>query len=160
MNTTYKILNAITLNVTGNKYNAVAAECSKAELLKHKSYFGFDFVKLIPAFTVYKLHLEDEPNIIQGLFSFRISTGFLQCENMEINKMNKHGKAIYSGVGKLMIALCCKISHDLGFGGYISFLAKNRLFNYYRRFGAQRIGDSNTMFIDESTAQKIIAKHF
>ncbi len=156
----YKILNAITHNVSGSKYNTIATPCTKAELVKHKPYFIFDFVSLIPKCIVYKLYLEDEPNVLQGLFTFSPSTGFLDCENMETNEINKHGKAMYGGVGKLMIALCCKIALELGFGSFISFTAKNKLFLYYGRFGAQRLGNSNTMFINEEEATKPMAKYF
>jgi hypothetical protein len=79
---------------------------------------------------------------------------------MEINEFNKRGIALYSGVGKSMVALCCKVSWDGGLEGYISFEAKNRLIPYYQRLGAQRIGNTKRMFIDDAAANKLIAQYF
>jgi hypothetical protein len=79
---------------------------------------------------------------------------------MEINGFNKRGISLYSGVGKRMVALCCKISMDIGAEGYISFEAKNSLIPYYQRLGAKLIGSSSRMFIDNIGAQKLIDSYF
>lgn len=79
---------------------------------------------------------------------------------MEINEFNKRSICLYSGVGKSMVALCCKISMENDLEGYISFEAKNRLIPYYQRLGAKRIGSSSRMFIDDVAAQKLIDLYF
>jgi hypothetical protein len=78
---------------------------------------------------------------------------------MEISNLNKRGIALYSGIGKCMIALCCKISFDSGFDGYITFEAKNRLMPYYKRYGAIQIG-ALRMAIETKEAQKLVDLFF
>ena len=156
----YKLYNAITLNTSGEKVDILASSVTARELRKHKHHFQFDFISIAKDFSIYKIYLENQPDIIQGLVAFRTQAGFLDCANMEINEFNKHGIALYSGVGKSMVALCCKVSLDEGMDGYISFEAKNRLIPYYQRLGAQRIGNSKRMFIDDTAARKLISLYF
>jgi hypothetical protein len=161
MDATYYLRNALTLNTTGEKYNVVAMPTKAAEIKKHRHQFReFDFLKsLKDGFTVYKICREGEDNILQGLVAFRPSTGFLECANMEVNDTNKSPISMYNGVGKCMIALCCKISLDAGFGGYIAFFAKNHLIRYYQRYGAENLFGLR-MAIDEKAAQKLIDLYF
>ncbi|MHA4808356.1 hypothetical protein ACX0G9_09610 [Flavitalea flava] len=160
MNKTYKLYNAITLNITGQKETVLAAPVKTSEIRKHQHQFHFDFISISKLFIIYKIHLENQPDIIQGIVAFRPQKGFLDCANMEINAFNKHGISLYSGVGKSMVALCCQFSIDAGLDGFISFEAKNRLIPYYKRLGAQQIGHSKRMFIDEIAAQKLIYLYF
>ena len=154
------LYDAVVLNATRQKENVLAVPVKTTEIRKHLHQFQFDFVAISKQYTVYKIHLESQPDIIQGLVAFRPQKGFLGCVNMEINGFNKHGIALYSGVGKSMVALCCKVSMDIGLGGFISFEAKNRLIPYYQRLGAYRIGNSKRMFIDDIGARKLIDLYF
>jgi hypothetical protein len=123
----------LVLNAIGEKEDAMAAPVKTAEIRRHQHQFEFDFISISRKFVVYKIYLKNQPDIIQGLVAFRVQKGFLDCVNMEINAFNKHGISLYSGVGRCMVALCCKISIDNGLEGYISFEAKNRLIPYYQR---------------------------
>lgn len=78
---------------------------------------------------------------------------------MEISETNKHGKPVYNGVGKAMVALCCKVSSDCGTDGCIYFDAKNRLIPYYERFGARHIFGLR-MIMDAVNAKKLIDSYF
>jgi hypothetical protein len=148
------------LNATGKKEDAMAAPVKTAEIRRHQHQFEFDFISISRKFVVYKIYLGNQPDIIQGLVAFRYQKDYLDCVNMEINVFNKHGISLYSGVGKCMVALCCKISIDNGSDGYISFEAKNRLIPYYQRLGAKRIGSSSRMFLDDTAAQKLVDLYF
>jgi hypothetical protein len=160
MKTEYLLRNALTLNATGEKYNAVATRITAVEIRKHKAYFIFNFSDLISKdFLVYKICKEGEPNILLGIVSFLPDKGILNCGNMEISNINKRGKPIYNHIGKCMIALCCKISFDLGNDGYITFEAKNRLMPYYKRYGADFIGGLR-MVIRTAAAKKLVANYF
>ncbi|HEY4062635.1 MAG TPA: hypothetical protein VGM30_12070 [Puia sp.] len=160
MSKIYRLYDAIVLNATGKKEAALAAPVKAAEIRRHQHQFKFDFISISRKFIVYKIHLENQPDIIQGMVAFRYQKDYLDCVNMEINGFNKHGISLYSGVGKCMVALCCKISMDNGAEGYISFEAKNRLIPYYQRLGAKRIGGSSRMFINNVGAQKLIDLYF
>ena len=162
MDKTYLLYNAITLNATGNKWNILAIPMTSREIKKHQHHFtDFNFEELkSEGNTVYKVCRENEEGILQGMFAFKEGTGFLDCANMEVSEINKRPIILYSGVGKAMVAVCCKISLDLGYEGYISFTAKNRLFNYYKRMGACQIGASNKFYINEKTAAFLIDAYF
>lgn len=160
MSKIYKLYNAIVLNATGKKENVLAAPVKTGEIRRHQHQFKFDFISISKKFVVYKVHLEDQSDIIQGLVAFRHQKDYLDCANMEINEFNKRNISLYSGVGKCMVSLCCKISMESELQGYISFEAKNRLIPYYQRLGAKRIGSSSRMFIDDVAAQKLIDLYF
>lgn len=160
MKNTYILKNAITFNPTGKKYNAVASIATLKEIKQHKDYFEFDFEKLYNEnITVYKLCKEGEYDIIQCLVAFTPSIGILECYNMEVNSINKKPLLLYNGLGKIAIALCCKISFDLGFDGYITFEAKNRLMPYYTRYGAKNTVGLR-MAIDTQNAQELVDLYF
>ena len=157
----YNLNNAIILNTTGQKYDAIAVQVNAAEIKKHSHQFEyFDFIRLInDGYTVYKICRHNEENIFQGMVAVKPSTAFLDCANMETNNFNKRPISLYGNVGKCIVALCCKISMDAGFGGYIAFYAKNELFGYYERLGAKHLFGLR-MYIDEKAAQKLIYLYF
>ena len=160
MRNLYTLKNAITFNPAGEKYNAVASIATLKEIKQHSQYFRFDFGKLYrQGYTLFKITREGETDILQGLVAFSPSIGVLNCANMELSNLNKKGMSLYSGVGKCMVALCCKISFDLGFDGYITFEAKNRLMPYYIRFGAIKMGGLR-MAIETKEAKKLVDLYF
>lgn len=136
----------------------MASPATLSELSGSRHSFQFDFLTLTRKYTVYKLQVGGE-STIQGLVAFRPTTGALECTNMEICNANKHGKPVYHGVGKAMVALCCKVSLDKGLDGCIYFDAKNRLIPYYERFGARHIFGLR-MIMDSTNAKKLIDLYF
>ena len=160
MENSYILKTAITFNPTGKKYNAIASIATQQEIKQHKEYFEFDFEKLYKqGIVIYKICKAGEDDLIHGMVAFKPSIGVLDCYNMEMNNINKRGSSLYAGLGKCMIALCCKISFDLGFDGFITFEAKNRLIPYYLRYGARSIGVLR-MGISTVAAQKSVDLYF
>lgn len=155
MKSIYTLKNAITFNPSGKKYNAIASIATVQEIRQHKEYFGFDFEKLYKEGTVYKICKEGDEDIIQGFVAIKPSIGVLDCANMETNKINKSPLSLHNGIGKAIIALCCKISFDLDLDGFISFEAKSRLMPFYKRYGAKNITGLR-MFIDTDSAKKLV----
>ena len=160
INKNYKLRNAITINVTEKVVDAVATSITAKEISLHQHYFSFDFTQLVKHNKVYKICKENDADVIQGLVAFRLEDNFLKCENMEINICNKRPISLHNGIGKAIIALCCKVSYDLGFDGFIAFEAKNKLHKYYSRMGATQIGSSNKFFVSDKNAQKLIDLYF
>jgi hypothetical protein len=154
----YTLSSAFTLNATGEKVDAVASPATHRELIESRHSFSFNFLTLTRKYTVYKLQVGGELTI-QGLVAFTPTQGALECTNMEICNSNKHGKPVYHGVGKAMVALCCKVSLDEGLDGCIYFDAKNRLIPYYKRFGARHIFGLR-MIMDSTNAEKLIGLYF
>lgn len=154
----YTLSSALTLNATGEKVDAVASPATLSELSGSRHSFQFNFLTLTRKYAVYKLQVGGE-STIQGLVAFRPTQGALECTNMEICNSNKHGKPVYHGVGRAMVALCCKVSLDEGLDGCIYFDAKNRLIPYYKRFGARHIFGLR-MIMDSTNAEKLIGLYF
>ncbi|MFT4154821.1 hypothetical protein [Parafilimonas sp.] len=67
---------------------------------------------------------------------------------------------LYEGVAGNLVAYACKISFQHGFSGYVSFTAKTRLIEHYRKtlnaitFGGQ------LMIINTIAANVLIDKYF
>ncbi|MBX3163400.1 MAG: hypothetical protein KF900_02885 [Bacteroidetes bacterium] len=160
---TYRLKNAATFNITKTKFNLIASPATLGEIKVYKDFFGFDFEKLfLQKHIVYKLHIENQPEqVIQGFVAFKPSIGILLCKNMEVNNINKKPNPLYGNIGKAMIALCCKYSFDNDMDGFIGFEAKNKLFDYYKRFGAEiNPYQRNGMIIQTENAKKLIDLYF
>ena len=108
---------------------------------------------------VYKICKENEEDILQALVAFSPSQGVLDCYNMKVSILNKKLVLLYDGLGKSIIALCCKVSVDSGLDGFITFEAKNRLMPYYARFGAKKTFGLR-MYINNIDAKKLIDIYF
>jgi hypothetical protein len=155
----YILKDAIIFNPTGKKYNAVAKIATIKEIRQHKEYFNFNFEKNYKEATIYKITKEHDEDLIQGFVSVKPNIGVLDCGNMETNKINKSPLSLHGGIGKSIIALCCKISFDCGLDGYITFEAKTNLFSYYARYGAKKTVGLR-MFMDTIAAQKLVDIYF
>jgi hypothetical protein len=159
MNKVYTLTSALTSNASGQKYDIIAARATEEEIKRCADLFDFDFLTLCKDYIVYKLFIEYDPDTIQGLVGFRPTPGILECANMETSSVNKRGAPLYSGIGRAIIALCCKVSMDYDMDGYIYFDAKNRLIPYYQRMGAKSIFGLR-MVIETDNAEKLIACYF
>ncbi|OJV12378.1 MAG: hypothetical protein BGO21_06430 [Dyadobacter sp. 50-39] len=158
MNKIYTLSSALTLNATGQKVDAVASPARPGDLSESRHDFVFNFFALRKKYTVYKLQVAGKSGI-QGLVAFTPTQGALECANMEVCASNKRGKPAYQGVGKAMVALCCKVSADNGLDGCIYFDAKNRLIPYYQRLGATHLFGLR-MIIETTNAMKLIDLYF
>ena len=66
----------------------------------------------------------------------------------------------YSGVGICLFTEICKRSFEVGYDGYVEFLAKTKLIAYYEKeLGAKAIGGQN-MVIDELAARKLVERYY
>lgn len=112
MEQTYYLKEAIIFNPTGKKHNAIATVATMKEIRQNKDQFYFNFEKNYKENTVYKITKEGD-DVIQAFVSVQPVIDVLKCSNMETNKINKSPLSIHGGIGKSIIALCCKISFDM-----------------------------------------------
>nr|WP_293993873.1 minor capsid protein [uncultured Fusobacterium sp.] len=109
----------------------------------------------------------DGDDRIQGAISIKPRKDNLTVEidiaesapfNSSYNKKIK-GKE-YNGVGAHLFAEVCKRSFDLGYDGYVEFIAKTNLISYYQKeLGAALIGGQK-MVIDEFSAKKLVDRYY
>jgi len=99
--------------------------------------------------------------MIQGLISVEKQGGFYFVSLIENAPFNIGKDKEYSGVATNLFAFICKLSKENGFEGFVVFEAKTALIEHYKStLGAQTVGNSIRMFIDEAQAEKLIAIHF
>lgn len=109
----------------------------------------------------------DGDDRIQGAISIKPKKENLTIEidiaesapfNSSYNKKIK-GKE-YNGVGAHLFAEVCKRSFDLGYDGYVEFIAKTNLVDYYKdKLNAIPI-DSQRMYINTDGAKRLVEKYY
>lgn len=133
----------------------------QAEIKTLPGEWLFDWKTESKRSPVYKLVLVETPNVVQGLMSIEERDGFVFVSLVENAPFNRGIGKIHRGVAVNLFAFACKLSAEKGFGGFVAFEAKTALVNHYQKIlGAQQIGNSNRMFIDELRAQILIQLHF
>ena len=74
--------------------------------------------------------------------------------------IKKYKDKEYNEVGICLFTGVCKRSFDLGYDGYVEFMAKTKLIEYYKKvFGASLIG-SQQMIIETRASKKLVNKYY
>lgn len=118
-------------------------------------------------YTVKRLYAKGDSRL-QGLVSTRIRHDIhaIEVSLVEAAPMNNphnknYVKKEYEGIGGHLFAEAIRQSYDAGFDGFIVFVAKNKLVDYYKKvLGAIQIGKSQQMFIDERKSRELYDKYF
>jgi hypothetical protein len=77
---------------------------------------------------VFKLVLQKEPEIIQGLICFEKKSDYIFMHLIETAPHNFGKNKKYFGVMGNLVAFCCKVSYQNGFDGYTKRICNK--FNY------------------------------
>lgn len=110
--------------------------------------------------TVYKLVIEENPNIIQGLVSIQDKGDHMYMHLIESNKFNRGSTKVYLGVPGNLVSFACKLSFEKGYEGFISFESKTKLIEHYQLTLGANILFGNIMAIDTEAAKKLVAQYF
>lgn len=109
---------------------------------------------------VYKLTIQNNPSIVQGLVSLRIENDHVYMCLIESAPFNKGQNKIYLGVPANLVAFACRLSFQKGLDGFVSFHSKTNLINHYvKTLNAKHFG-GQLMIIDTESAKKLIEKYF
>lgn len=158
-----KLTNSIENTITGDIHQTDFYRITKEDLNQIKVHeWLFDWHKEVKSdlYEVYKLTIRGNPNIIQGLLSFKIGENFISLNLVESAKFNRGQNKMYIGVLGNMFAYVCKRSKDEGFGGFVAFVAKTALKEHYARELGAKFITGNRMFIDNYNAEILISKYF
>lgn len=109
---------------------------------------------------VYKLTIVDNPNIIQGLLSLTINTDHVYMNLLESAPYNLGKNKLYQGVAGNLVAYACKVSFQKGFDGYVSFAAKTRLIEHYKKTLNATVLAGQVMIINTPAANILVDKYF
>jgi hypothetical protein len=113
-----------------------------------------------PDKEVYKLTIQDNPTVIQGLVSLTIDVDHIYMPLIESAPFNKGKTKVYLGVPGNLVAYACRLSFQRGFEGFVSFHSKTVLIDHYiKTLGAYHFG-KQLMIIDTLPAKALIDKYF
>ncbi len=113
-----------------------------------------------PDREIYKVTIQGNPNIIQGLISLSIDIDHIYMHLIESAPFNKGKWKIYLGVPGNLVAYACRLSFQKGFDGFVSFHSKTNLIDHYiKTLGAYHFG-GHLMIIDTLPAKILIEKYF
>lgn len=159
-----KLTNSITNVITGDNFQTVVSLINVNDLKSVSKRNGWLFnwkseFKL-PDRDVYKLTIEGNSEIIQGLISITEREDHIYMHLIESAPFNLGQNKVYIGVPGNLVAFTCRLAFHRGFEGYVSFTSKSQLTEHYQKtLGAINIG-GNLMIINTLAALKLIDKYF
>ena len=158
------LTNSIQNRITGDSFDTkiVKVEIGEIKQIIKNNNWLFDWEKeaKIKGRNTYKLTIEDNSAIIQGLISISIMSDHIFMDLLETAHFNRKKNKMYLGVAGNLVAFACKLSLELGFEGYIAFNAKTSLIKHYEL----TLGAVNTsgqkMIINPTESMKLINQYF
>ena len=159
-----KLTKSIENVVTGDSFATEVSYLQKADLgqITKAKKWVFDWKKELGLNDreVYKLTIQNNPKIIQGLVSILIENDHVYMPLIESAPFNKGRNKIYLGVPGNLIAYVCRLSFQKGFDGFIAFHSKTKLIEHYSKtLGAKHFGGL-LMIIDTEAAKKLVDKYY
>lgn len=159
-----KLTNSIQNTISGDSFATEVSNLTKADLKQVTKKNGWNFNWKMEfdndAREVYKLTINNNPTIIQGLLSYTIKSDHVYMDLVESAPFNLGRNKLYEGVPANLVAFACKVSFQHGFEGFISFTSKTKLIEHYERtLGAVHFGN-HLMIINTKAAQHLIEKYF
>ena len=109
---------------------------------------------------VYKLILQNDTQIIQGLICFEkkydhVFMSLIEAAPHNLGKIKK-----YFGVAGNLVAFGCKLSFEYGFEGCIAFDSKTALINHYELTLGAKVLFGQRMEINTTAAIKLINQYY
>ncbi|HYV93488.1 MAG TPA: hypothetical protein VE978_17070 [Chitinophagales bacterium] len=145
----------ITNLFTGEKVTCEITKASRKEILFCRENYSFNWLEELKTYDVFKLTTEENPKIIQALFSYSISEDFIWLSKIE--RANFRSLKVYAAIVETIVGFTCRKSFELGFEGYVSFEAKTKLIPYYRTIlGAIQLGHSQRMYVSTEPAKSLV----
>jgi hypothetical protein len=156
---TNSIVNVISGDILDTEFYRMK-EANKVEIKKKDWLFDWHEEIKYNDREVYKLTIKDNSDIIQGLISLGKEPDHIFIHIVENAKFNRGKDKVYLGVLGNMFAFACKKSKEMGYKGYVGFVAKTKLVEHYKKtVGAQSI-TTQRMAINEAAANKLINQYF
>lgn len=130
-----KLTNSIENRITGDSFDTQTTEIIKSDLKLFNSGWGFDWkAEYKSDNSDYKLTIEQNYTVIQGLISLQYRDGFVFVDLIENADFNIGRNKVYNGVAGNLFAFACKESWDKGDFGYESFNSKTNLVSHYENY--------------------------
>lgn len=159
-----KLTRSVENRITGDSFLTEIIHLTRSDLKQvHKKYgWEFDWISEMKYNDreVYKLTIQNNSNVIQGLISLKIEDNYIYMPLIESAPFNRGKEKIYLGTPGNLVAYACRISFQKGFDGFVSFHAKTKLIEHYSEtLGAYHFGGL-LMIINTEAAKKLVDKYF
>jgi hypothetical protein len=158
-----KLTNSIENTLTGeNVETDIVMLRPKDTAILHKLNWQFDWYKefLESARKVHALITKGNAAVWHGLVSSEDKHDHIFMHLIESAPFNKGRDKLFKGVAANLVAFLCKQSFEKGYHGVISFDAKTRLIEHYKKtLGAKRFS-FNGMFIESPEANILVKRYF
>jgi hypothetical protein len=151
-----------------NKTNQIVETTIRQIHPTHSDYKDWEFDWTKPeqmGYNIYAVCVKGNRKA-QGLVSIMQHTGYAEVGIVEAAPWNNphnskfQGQKQYNGVGGHLFAEAARQSMEAGNEGYVSFIAKTNLIEYYQKeLGATLIGGQR-MAIDEEAAKALIERYY
>lgn len=158
-----KLTNSIESRYSGDIFDTEFYRLLKGDKkeIKNKDWL-FDWHKEIDYADreIYKLTIKGNANVIQGLISLSIGTDHILIHIVESAKFNTGKDKAFIGVAGNMFAFACKKSREMGYEGFVVFIAKTKLIEHYKETLGAKLISSQRMIIEDEQANKLINQYF
>ena len=156
-----KLTNSIENAISGEVFDTLVSQIVDTKKIK-KADWTFNWQSEIKDKTkvVFGLTTLNNQDIIHGLISLIDKGDHIFMDLIESAKFNKGKNKLYKGVAGNLVAFACKNSFEKGYGGVVSFVAKNQLIDHYSKTLGAKLFGGNRMFIDTKEAYILTTKYF
>ena len=156
--------NSILNTISGDSFQTDVLLLTKSDLKEITKKKGwnfnwkteFDDIKK----EVYKLTIENNPNIIQGLLSLTIESDHVYMGLLESSPFNIGKNKLYEGVAGNLVAYACKLSFQKGYEGFVAFTAKTQLIQHYEKTLGAFHFKNQRMIIETNASRFLVEKYF
>jgi hypothetical protein len=158
-----KLTNSIENAVSGDVFNTEVIKLGKSDFSKIKKtdwLFDWHYEFIQPGRAVYKLIIQGNKDVIQGLVSLSIEIDHVYMHLIENAKFNKGKEKVYVGVAGNLVAFVCHFSREHGFDGFVAFDAKTVLVKHYQETLMATHLRGSRMYIDNVAASRLIKQYF
>lgn len=159
-----RLTNSIVNTISRDSFQTEILPATKSDLkgVTKKASWKFNWkaeAKLADR-EIFKLTIEGNPTIIQGLLSISDYDDHVFMHLIESAPFNFGKPKLYEGVPGNLVAFACKQSLEKGYEGFVAFISKTKLMRHYEEtLGAHFIGGQR-MAIGRESAAKLINHYF
>lgn len=148
------------LDKEGQKQSAELLEAKSSDLKKlEKWQFDWSELAKYKNSKIYKIQTQDIESLMMIQF---IEDDFFEMKNIEVSPKNYGSKGKYINAAQIMIAYGCLLSFEFNKGpyqGYLSFISKGGLIDYYiKKYNAELVFRER-MQINPVNGLKLIKEH-
>jgi hypothetical protein len=159
-----RLTNSILNTISGDSFQTDVILLTKSDLkeITKKNGWNFDWKSEFNNIKkeVYKLTIEHNANIIQGLLSITIEADHIYMDLLESSPFNIGKNKLYEGVAGNLVAYACKLSFQKGFEGFVAFTAKTQLIEHYEKTLGAFHFKNQRMIIETKASKFLVEKYF